>query len=88
MDIKKVLSEATKENNLKIVVISKINSKKEGKDNKKIKNLSDNLFKKIYVIKSEKIPEINAVKPEKIEKMSEKLNQPVKQMSENVGSKA
>jgi peptidyl-prolyl cis-trans isomerase D len=51
-------SEATKENNLKIVVISKINSKKEGKDNKKIKNLSDNLFKKIYVIKSEKIPEI------------------------------
>ena len=51
-------SEATKENNLKIVVISKINSKKEGKDNKKIENLSDNLFKKIYVIKNEKIPEI------------------------------
>ena len=50
--------ESVKENSLKIVVINKINSKKEDQNNKKIENISDNFFKKIFLIKKEKTPEI------------------------------
>ena len=52
------LEEAAKENNLKIIIIKSIDSSKKNKNNKKIENLSDSLFKKIYVIKNEKSPEI------------------------------
>ncbi len=50
--------EASKENNLKIVTIKSIDGNKKDKNDKKIKNLSDNLFKKIYSIKNEKSPEV------------------------------
>ena len=50
--------EASKENNLKIISIESINSNKKSKNNKIIENISDNLFKKIYLIKNEKSPEV------------------------------
>jgi peptidyl-prolyl cis-trans isomerase D len=50
--------EATKENNLTIITIKNINTSKKDKNDKKIKNLSNNLFKKIYAIKNEKSPEV------------------------------
>jgi len=50
--------ETCKENNLKIIEIKNIDTNKKDKNNKKIENLSDSLFKKIYTIKSEKSPEI------------------------------
>ena len=50
--------ETAKANNLKIVEFNKINAKKENEDRKKIENLSDNLFKKIYGIKIPQSPEI------------------------------
>ena len=51
-------NEAVKENNLKIILINKVNNNKIDINNKKIENLSDNLFNKIYFINKEKIPEI------------------------------
>ena len=50
--------ESSKENNLKIIVIKSVDGNKKDKNDKKIKNLSDKLFKKIYFIKNEKSPEI------------------------------
>ena len=50
--------EAIKENNLKIISINEINSIKQDKNKKKVNDLSDSLFKKIYIIKNEKLPEI------------------------------
>ena len=50
--------EASKENNLKIVAIRSIDGNKKDKNDKKIENLSDNLFKKIYLIKNEKSPRV------------------------------
>jgi len=50
--------EASKENNLKTITIKSIDGGKKDKNDKIIKNLSDNLFKKIYVIKNEKSPEV------------------------------
>ncbi len=50
--------ETAKLNNLKIIEFDKINSKKESETGNKIKNLSDNLFKKIYNIKMPRSPEI------------------------------
>ena len=50
--------EASKENNLKIIKIKSIDGNKKDKSDKKIKDLSDNLFKKIYTIKNEKSPEV------------------------------
>jgi peptidyl-prolyl cis-trans isomerase D len=50
--------EASKENNLKIITVKSIDGNKKDKNDKKIKNLSDNLFKKIYSIKNEKSPEV------------------------------
>jgi len=51
-------NEAIKENNLKTISINEINSIKQGKNKKKVKDLPDSLFNKIYVIKNEKSPEI------------------------------
>ena len=50
--------DTTEINNLKIVSIKNINSKKEDKNKNKIENLSDQLFKKIYNLKTVKSPEI------------------------------
>jgi hypothetical protein len=51
-------NEAIKENNLKTISINEINSIKQGKNKKKVKDLPDSLFNKIYVIKNKKSPEI------------------------------
>ena len=50
--------DAIKINNLKVVSLEMINAKKENENKKKAENLSDNLFKKIYNLKSSKAPEI------------------------------
>ena len=50
--------ETVRDNNLDIVSIKKINSKKENENKEKVKNISDNLFKKIYNLKSAKLPEV------------------------------
>jgi peptidyl-prolyl cis-trans isomerase D len=50
--------ESSKENNLKTITIKSIDESKKNKNDKTIKNLSDNLFKKIYAIKNEKSPEV------------------------------
>ena len=50
--------EATKANNLKITKINKVNAKKEDQSKNKINNILNDLFDKIYNIKSTKIPEI------------------------------
>ncbi len=50
--------ESSKENNLKIINIANIDINKKDKNGKKIKDLSDNLFKKIYSIKNVKMPEV------------------------------
>ncbi len=47
-----------KENNLKIITIDKTDANKKDKNKKKIPNLSDNLFKKIFNIKNDKLPEV------------------------------
>ena len=54
----KSFDEASRDNNLKIIKINKINAKKEDQNKNKINTISDALFKKIYNIKSEKLPEI------------------------------
>ena len=50
--------ETTKVNNLKTVEFNKINAKKENITKDKIENLPDNLFKKIYNLKSPQTPEV------------------------------
>ena len=45
-------------NNLKIIEFNKINANKEDETKNKIKNLPDELFKKIYNIKNVKSPEV------------------------------
>ncbi len=50
--------ETTKVNNLKTVEFNKINAKKENVTKDKIENLPDNLFKKIYNLKSPQSPEV------------------------------
>jgi peptidyl-prolyl cis-trans isomerase D len=54
----KSFDEASKDNNLKIVKIKKINAKKEDQNKNKLNYISDDLFKKIYNIKSSKTPEV------------------------------
>jgi len=54
----KSFDETSKDNNLKIITIDKINSKKEDQNKNKINDLSDALFNKIYNIKSTKSPEV------------------------------
>ena len=50
--------ETANANNLKIIEFNKINAKKEGEDKKKIENLPDNLFNKIYNIKTPQSTEV------------------------------
>tara|TARA_B100000941_G_scaffold287121_1_gene261759 strand:+ start:9 stop:1463 length:1455 start_codon:yes stop_codon:yes gene_type:complete len=50
--------ETIQNNKLKSILIENINSKKEDKNKNKIENLSDNLFKKIYSLKSINMPEV------------------------------
>ena len=50
--------ESIKNNNLKVISFKKVNANKEDDGKNKIENLSDNLFKKIYNLKSIKSPEI------------------------------
>ena len=50
--------ETVKKNNLDIISFEMMNANKEDKNKNKIKNLQDNLFKKIYNLKSSKSPEI------------------------------
>jgi len=50
--------EASRENNLKTITIKSSDANKKDQNDKIIKNLSDNLFKKIYVMKNEKSPEV------------------------------
>ena len=50
--------ETSKANNLKVIELNKINAKKENEKKIKVKNLPDNLFKKIYNISSIQSPEI------------------------------
>ena len=50
--------ETAKANNLKIIELNKINAKKENEEKKKIENLPDNLFNKIYNIKTPQSPEV------------------------------
>ena len=50
--------EATKTNNLKINKINKVNAKKEDQSKNKINSLPNDLFNKIYNIKSTNVPEI------------------------------
>ena len=54
----KSFNETSKDNNLKIITFDKINAKKEDLNKNKIKNISDNLFNKIYNIKSVKSPKV------------------------------
>ena len=58
----KSFDETSKDNNLKIVKINKINAKKEDQNKNKLNNISDALFEKIYNIKSSKLPEIIKLK--------------------------
>ena len=50
--------DALKENNLKSILINKVDSNKQDDKKNKIKDLADNIFKKIYSIKNKKVPEI------------------------------
>ena len=50
--------ETAKAYNLKIIEFNKINAKKENEEKKKIENLPDNLFNKIYNIKTPQSPEV------------------------------
>ena len=50
--------ETVKTNNLKVVEFNKVNAKKENERKDKIENLPDNLFKKIYNIKTPQSPEV------------------------------
>ncbi|MDA9625049.1 hypothetical protein N9S55_01555, partial [Candidatus Pelagibacter bacterium] len=50
--------ETIKKNNLNIINFKKIDRNKQNQDKKKIDNLSDGLFKKIYSLKNEKSPEV------------------------------
>ena len=75
--------EAAKENNLKTITIQSIDRSKKDKNDKMIKNLSDNLFKKIYAIKNKKSPEILKVDKKyflaeikSIEKNNKTINDP------------
>ena len=75
--------DSTEANNLKIISIAKINSKKEDQNKKKVDNLSDALFNKIYNIKSENSPEIINIEGkyylaeiQKIEKKNKPMTDP------------
>ncbi len=76
-------NETVKSNNLKVISIENINKKKENLNKDKISNLSDNLFKKIYNLKSIKSPEIVSIDSKyfiaeifKIEKKNRSIDDP------------
>ena len=76
-------NETVKSNNLKVISIENINKKKENLNRDKISNLSDNLFKKIYNLKSIKSPEIVSIDSKyfiaeifKIEKKNRSIDDP------------
>ena len=50
--------ETAKTNNLKIVEFNKINANKEDEEKNKVKNLPDNIFKKVYNLKIPQSPEV------------------------------
>tara|TARA_A100001011_G_C14298847_1_gene839777 strand:+ start:25 stop:1479 length:1455 start_codon:yes stop_codon:yes gene_type:complete len=50
--------DAANENNLKIIIIESVDANKKNKFGKKLENFSDQLFKKIFSVKNEKVPEI------------------------------
>ena len=50
--------ESSREKNLKVTTINNIDGNKKNKKDEVVKNISDNLFKKIYLIKNEKMPEV------------------------------
>ena len=54
----KSFNETSKENNLEIIVIKKINAKREDLNKNKINKIPKDLFDKIYNIKSTKSPEV------------------------------
>ena len=54
----KTFENITKENSLKIIKINNVNVKKKDRNNKKLENLKDNIFNKIYSIKNKKTPEL------------------------------
>jgi peptidyl-prolyl cis-trans isomerase D len=75
--------ETAKNNNLKIIKIDKINSKKEDQNKNKINNISENLFNKIYNLKSTQSPEIIIIESKyylaeikNIEKKNRSMNDP------------
>ncbi len=53
-----IFDETAKANNLKIIEFDKINVRKENENKKKLDNLPDNLFKKIYNLKTPQSPEV------------------------------
>ena len=57
MDVQS-FEEAAKAYNLNVLEFIKINEKKESETKDKIENLPDNLFKKIYNLKTPQSPEI------------------------------
>ena len=79
----KTFNETSKNNNLKIITINKINGRKEDLNKNKIDNISDILFKKIYNIKSIKSPEVISLDNKyyiaeiiNIEKKNKSINDP------------
>ena len=50
--------ETTKANNLGIIEFNKINANKEDEEKNKVKNLPDNIFKKVYNLKIPQSPEV------------------------------
>mgnify|MGYP001164021047 CR=1 FL=1 len=50
--------ETVKANNLKIIEFKNINAKKQNEEKKKIENISDDLFKKIYNLRMPQSPEV------------------------------
>jgi len=79
----KSFEETSRDNNLKIIKINKVNAKKENLNKNKINNIPDTLFNKIYNIKSVKSPEVINLKGKyylveisNIEKKNKSINDP------------
>ena len=75
--------ETIKTNNLKAILVKNVNANKENENQKKINNLSDKLFKKIYNLKSIEMPEVINLESKyylaeisKIEKKNRPFNDP------------
>jgi peptidyl-prolyl cis-trans isomerase D len=79
----KSFDEISKDNNLKIITINKINAKKKDLAKNKISNIPDALFNKIYKIESTKSPEVISLEGKyylaeisNIEKKNKLINDP------------